>query len=173
MINAGQLMRIMPFAASRVATYAPLLSDTMDEFEIDTPKRQAAFLAQVAHESGQLRYTEEIASGEAYEGRSDLGNVHPGDGKQFKGRGLIQLTGRRNYRDCSLALGVDLIKEPQLLSQPQLATRSAGWFWRSKNLNKFADSNQFGSLTKAINGGYNGLDDRIQLWIEARRTLGV
>lgn len=168
-----ELIRIMPFASSRVDLYAPLLTATMDEFEIDTPKRRAAFLAQVGHESGQLKYTEELASGADYEGRADLGNKEPGDGKRFKGRGLIQLTGRSNYLACGVAFGVDLLAHPESLAEPQLAARSAGWFWKSKNLNRFADNDRFGSLSKAINGGHNGLDDRIQLWLMARRTLGV
>lgn len=163
----------MPFAASRVDQYAPLLASAMAEFGIDTPKRRSAFLAQIGHESGQLKYTEEIADGSAYEGRADLGNTQLGDGKRYKGRGLIQITGRNNYRECGAALGVDLITNPELLAGPELASRSAGWYWLWRNLNKYADADRFGSLTKAINGGYNGLDDRIHLWLSARRTLQV
>ena len=93
------LKKIMPFATdANIDKFLPHLNDTMATFEIDTPMRQAHFLAQIAHESGSLRYVREIASGEAYEGRQDLGNVMPGDGPRFKGRGLIQLTGRTNYK---------------------------------------------------------------------------
>lgn len=168
-----QLKIIMPFAASRADLYAPLLASAMSEFEIDTPKRKAAFLAQIAHESGSLKYVEEIASGEAYEGRKDLGNTQPGDGKRFKGRGLIQVTGRANYQACGAALGLDLIASPELLKEPVNAARSAGWYWHSRNLNRFADWDQFGALTRAINGGYNGLDDRIKFWLIARKVFGL
>lgn len=172
-LDAIKLLKIFPFAKSRVDQYAPLLSLTMAEFQIDTPKRAAAFVAEIGHESGQLRYTEEIASGEAYEGRLDLGNTQAGDGRLYKGRGLIQITGRANYRDAGHALGLDLIESPKRLAEPELATRSAGWFWKSRSLNRYADTDAFGSLTKAINGGYNGIDDRIQLWLAARRVFEV
>lgn len=169
-----QLLTIMPFATrARAETYAPLLTATMQEFEIDTPKRKAAFIAQVGHESGSLKYTLELADGSAYEGRKNLGNVEPGDGKRFKGRGLMQITGRANYEACGRDLGLDLISNPELLEQPAHASRSAGWYWRTHNLNRFADWDQFGALTKAINGGYNGLDDRIQLWLAARKVFGL
>lgn len=167
------LRTIMPLAGTRADTYAPLLTATMEEFFIDSPKRQAAFLAQVGHESGSLVYTKEIASGEAYEGRADLGNIHPGDGVKYVGRGLIQLTGRANYTALTSAFGIDLLSNPEQLEKPELAARSAGWFWMKHSLNQFADSDKFGSLTKAINGGYNGLDDRIQFWIRARKVLEV
>lgn len=168
-----QLKLIMPFAASRADLYAPLLDSTMSEFEIDTPKRKAAFIAQIAHESGSLKYVEEIASGEAYEGRKDLGNTQPGDGKRFKGRGFMQITGRANYQACGEALGLDLIASPELLQEPVNAARSAGWYWHSRNLNRFADWDQFGALTRAINGGYIGLDDRIKFWLIARKVFGL
>jgi putative chitinase len=172
-MNPAELLQIYPFAKTRVEVFAPLLTQVMSEFTIDTPKRQAAFLAQVGHESGQLRYTEEIASGEAYENRDDLGNSQPGDGKRFKGRGLIQVTGRANYRACGMVLGLDLLATPGRLAEPELAVRSAGWFWATNELNRYADSDHFGSLTKRVNGGYNGLDDRIVLWLAARRVLQV
>lgn len=145
----------------------------MAEFEIDTPKRQAAFLAQVAHESGSLRYVRELADGSAYEGRVDLGNTSTGDGIRYKGRGLLQITGKANYVACGTDLGLDLLRFPELLEQPVNASRSAGWFWKKKDLNRFADTDQFGSLTRAINGGYNGLDDRIRLWLNIRKVLGL
>lgn len=167
------LKLIMPLAGVRANTYAPLLTSTMDEFHIDTPKRQAAFLAQVGHESGSLVYTSEIASGEAYEGREDLGNIYPGDGVKYKGRGLIQLTGRANYTALTSAFNIDLLSNPEQLEQPELATRSAGWFWSKHGLNSFADGDKFGTITKIINGGYNHLDDRIAFWLRARKALEV
>jgi len=176
-MNPQELLQIFPLAKSRADLYAPLITSTMEEFKIDTGQRQAAWLAQVGHESGQLRYTQEITDathdGSQYENRADLGNTSPGDGKLFIGRGLIQVTGRANYRACGMALGVDLLSFPTRLAEPALAVRSAGWFWNAKGLNRYADADEFGSLTKRINGGYNGLDDRIRLWIAARRVLQV
>lgn len=172
-MTPAELAVILPYAARRAALFAAPLTETMQRFGIDTPKRQAAFLAQLAHESGSLRYVKEIADGSAYEGRKDLGNVQPGDGKRFRGRGLIQITGRANYAACGIGLGLDLVANPELLEQPQHAAMSAGWFWQHKSLNRFADVDQFGALTKAINGGFNGIDDRIQHWLRARKTLGL
>lgn len=172
-MTPADLTTMMPYAASRSTTYAPLLTKSMAEFGIDTPRRQAAFLAQVCHESGSLRYTKELADGMTYNGRADLGNNQPGDGPRFKGRGLIQITGRSNYRDCGTALGLDLVGQPEVLELPEPATRSAAWFWKSRGLNQFADTDAFGALTRRINGGYNGLDDRIQHWLRIRKCLGL
>jgi putative chitinase len=180
-MSPEQLKIIMPLTAaragaeapSRAEIYAPLLTAAMKEFEIDTSKRQAAFLAQVAHESGSLKYTAEIASGSAYEGRQDLGNVIAGDGVRYKGRGLMQITGRRNYQTSGLGLDLPLIEFPELLESPSNAARSAGWYWKHHKLNTFADANRFGALTRAINGGYNHLDERIGFWIVARKVLGL
>lgn len=172
-MTADELKRAMPYASSRAELYAPLLTAAMVEFGIDTPKRRAAFLSQVAHESGSLRYVLEIADGRAYEGRKDLGNVQQGDGLRYKGRGLIQITGRANYAECGRALGLDLIAAPELLEKPVNACRSAAWFWKSRGLNALADADKYGSLTKAINGGFNGLDDRISSWLHARKALGL
>src|SRR5690349_5242803 len=124
----------------------------MQEFGISTPQQRAAFLAQIAHESGSLRYTRELADGLMYEGRGDLGNTQPGDGPKYKGRGLLQITGRANYAACGAALGLDLIAHPELLETPSGACRSAAWFWQKHGLNRFADTDSFGTLTKAING---------------------
>jgi putative chitinase len=172
-MTPAELTAMMPYAASRASTYAEPLTITMSEFDINTPQRQAAFLANIAHESGSLRYVEEIASGDAYEGRKDLGNTQPGDGRRFKGRGLPQITGRDNYRACGQALGLDLLSNPDLLEQPIPAARSAGWFWKTKNLAPLADADKFGSLCRIWNGGYNGIDDRIQHWLRIRRCLGL
>lgn len=164
----------MPFATpDRLATFIQPLNDCMDEFGITTPARQAAFLAQVCHESGSLHYTRELADGTAYEGRADLGNTEPGDGPRFRGRGLIQITGRANYRACGTALNLDLIGHPEMLEQAGPACRSAGWFWQSKNLNGIADAGKFGTLCRLVNGGFNGLDDRISAFLNARRALGI
>ncbi len=172
------LQRIMPHAGPRAVLYAPHLTLAMAEFGIVSPEQRSAFLAQLAHESGELRYTKEIASGADYDtGQKavDLGNTPEpdGDGQKYKGRGLIQLTGRRNYRECGVALGLDLLAHPELLEQPAAACRSAAWFWRSRSLNALADINAFGSITKKINGGYNGLDDRLRYWLRARMEFGL
>jgi putative chitinase len=142
----------------------------MMEFGIDTVERETMFLAQVAHESGAFNYVREIASGQAYEGRKDLGNTEPGDGVRYKGRGLIQVTGKANYKSCGDALGIDLIAQPELLETPEYAARSAGWFWDSRKLNAIADKGDFLLLTKRINGGTNGYADR-QAYLQ--RAQGV
>jgi putative chitinase len=170
-MTPDQLRKIYPYAKGRADTFAEPLTKAMDEFGINTPLRQAAFLAQVGHESGQLRYVEEIASGKAYEGRKDLGNNEPGDGVRFKGRGLIQVTGRANYRACGIGLSLPLLDKPELLCEPVNACRSAGWFWASRKLNEFADQGAFKQITRLINGGYNGLDDRLSLYARAKEVL--
>lgn len=172
-MTPAELTAMMPFASQRSSIFAEPLTVAMREFGIDTPRRQAAFLAQLCHESGSLKYVKELADGSAYEGRKDLGNTQPGDGPRFRGRGLIQVTGRSNYRACGLALGLDLLASPELLERPENAARSAGWFWQWRQLNQYADDDRFGSLTRAINGGYMGLDDRIQHWLRIRRVLGL
>lgn len=175
-MNPQELLEVFPLAQSRVETYAPLLTRAMQEFEINDAKRSAAFLAQIGWESSQLRHTIELGADDyfaKYEGRHDLGNTQPGDGLRFKGRGLIQITGRANYRAAGMALGVDLLSEPARLAEPELAARSAGWFWKANGLNRYADIDQFASLTKRINGGYSHIDERIQLWLAARRVLKV
>lgn len=163
----------MPYSAGRLASFSQPLTDAMEEFGITTAKRQAAFIAQVAHESGELRYTLELADGKGYEGRADLGNTEPGDGPRFKGRGLIQITGRANYEACGKALGLPLIINPSLLEVPAGACRSAAWYWQTHGLNGFAEADKFGSITKTINGGFNGLDARLLYWINARKVLGL
>lgn len=169
-----QALGLTPVAASM---WAGPVTDAMAEFGIDTPVRQAAFLAQVGHESGRMRFVREIwgptDAQRRYEGRADLGNVMPGDGKKFMGRGLIQVTGRANYNACGIALDLPLCDRPELLEQPINAARSAGWFWRSRNLNQYADSEDFAGLTRRINGGHNGLLDRLALWDSAKDALGV
>lgn len=160
MITGKQLVKIMPYAAGRVGSFIVPLNAAMQEFHINSPLRQAAFLAQIAHESGELRYVKEIASGSAYEGRKDLGNTQPGDGMTYKGRGLIQITGRNNYADCGKSLGVDLITNPEELETKDLACRSAAWFWASHGLNDLADKGDFERITKRINGGKTGIQGR-------------
>jgi putative chitinase len=153
--------------------YLKLLNAAMKEWALDTRPRQAAFLAQLAHESGELRYMEEIASGEAYEGRKDLGNTEPGDGKRYKGRGPIQLTGRANYRRAGQALAQDLEGMPELAVRPEIGFRIAGWFWKTRGLNELADKGDFREITRRINGGFRGLEDRQRYFERARQALGI
>jgi len=162
-----------PAPTKQVEKLVAELNHTLIEFDIVSPIRQAHFLAQIAHESDRFKALEEYASGTDYEWRSDLGNVHPGDGVRFKGRGLIQITGRNNYRDCGRALGVDLIANPRRLSDPDLASRSAGWYWDKHKLNTLADRDDVEGVTRIINGGMNGFSDRVQLLAKAKRLLGV
>jgi putative chitinase len=174
-MTPDDLAKIMPLAKPRIGAFFTHLCAAMGEFDINTPKRQAAYLAQIGHESGQLRYVREIASGDAYEGRADLGNFEPGDGVRFAGRGLIQITGRHNYHVCSQALFGDdrLVQFPELLEDPELACRSAAWWWSAHGCNELADSGDFVALTRRINGGIRGLADRTALHIAALAVLST
>lgn len=172
MVTDDELRQIMPnCAAAKRTDYLPFIQQAMAEFDITSYLREAAFLAQLAHESGELRYMEEIASGAAYEGRANLGNTQPGDGKRFKGRGPIQLTGRANYKRYGDLLGLDLINNPTIAATKEVGFRIAGQFWKLNGLNELADQQQFKSITKRINGGYNGLDDRIKYYERAKKAL--
>ncbi len=173
MVTLEQLQKIMPYARKRAEVFLVPLNEAMHEFHINSPIRRAAFLAQIAVESGELRYVEEIASGAAYEGRTDLGNTQPGDGKKFKGRGPIQITGRANTRACSLALYGDerLLDTPELLEQPEDGCRAAGWFWMTRGLNMLADDGDFERITRRINGGTNGAAERRAYHVVAKRVL--
>ena len=171
-ITDAMLRSIMPnLPAAKRQLYLPYLNKAMREFEIANYLRASAFLAQLAHESAELRYFQEIASGKAYEGRKDLGNTKPGDGVKYKGHGPIQITGRANHAACGKALGLDLINNPTLITQPPNAFRSAGWFWDSRGLNALADQRLFKAITKKINGGFNGLADRQKYYDRALRII--
>lgn len=122
--------------------------------------RFAHFIAQLAHESGNFRYMEEIASGTAYEGRKDLGNTEKGDGTRYKGRGPIQLTGRANYRKYGRALGIDFESHPELVSVPSIGLLVACKYWTNNGLNELADRDDTFTITLRINGGSNGIKDR-------------
>ena len=165
----------------RCDVFAPLLTELMPKWGIDTPQRQAMFLAQVLHESGEFRYLSELGS-DKYLSKYDTGKLAQrlgntpeadGDGQKYKGRGLIQITGRANYLRCGKALQLPLLKSPELLETPRQATASACWFWFAHNLNKHADINAITACTKAINGGTNGLDDRKAYWKLAKVVMGI
>ncbi|WP_374413265.1 glycoside hydrolase family 19 protein [Novosphingobium colocasiae] len=127
---------------------------------MESALRLSHFMAQLCHESGSFRYMEEIASGQAYEGRADLGNTQPGDGKRYKGRGPIQLTGRGNYRTFGNTLGMDFERHPEIVAMPSIGLQVALEYWRSKSLNALADADNIEAITRKVNGGLNGLDDR-------------
>ena len=172
MITKEQLALIMPHASNlNVVKYHAHLVNAMEEYQINTPLRIAAFLAQLAHESGSLRYVRELASGEAYEGRKDLGNNKPGYGIKYKGRGLIQITGFFNYKKLTEAFGVSFVDNPEMLEEPKWATLSAAWFWGTHNLNMMADKQMFKSITRIINGGLNGYADRLEHYERAIKVL--
>ncbi|WP_191485370.1 glycoside hydrolase family 19 protein [Pseudomonas sp. FEN] len=202
-ITAQQLLQILPNAGDQAGVFVPVLNTAMNAYQIVTTQRVAAFLAQAGHESGQLRsvvenlnydaqalvatwpnrFTPALAAQVArqpeqianivYASRMDNGDASSGDGWSYRGRGLIQITGRSNYRQCSLGLFGDerLLQQPELLEQPQWAAESAAWFWEQQGLNALADADQFNSITRKINGGLNGLEDRLQLWARARAVL--
>lgn len=173
-ISLYELTQIMPkLPATKAQEYLPHLNAALDEFQINTPLRISAFIAQLAHESVGLTVFEEFASGRAYEGRRDLGNTQPGDGMRYKGRGPIQLTGRANYREVGKALGIDLENNPKLASTPEVGFRVAGQFWERNGLNELADAQKFDSITKRINGGFNGKEDRDRYYKKAKQVLGI
>lgn len=181
MMTLTQLQQILPNARAQAGVFLSALNAAMLHHRITAPKRMAAFIAQVGHESGELRYVRELG-GEQYLSKYDTGTLAArlgnspeadGDGQKFRGRGLIQITGRRNYLACSRALFGDerLLHFPELLEQPQWAAESAAWFWLSNGLNELADQDQFTAITRRINGGLNGLEHRQQLWAKARAVL--
>jgi putative chitinase len=178
------------------------LNETFEKYEINTKERQSAFIGQCAHESGNFKVlqenlnysaeglmktwpsrfpTKELAdqyarqpakiAGKVYNGR--LGNTSEEEASKYLGRGLIQLTGKENYANCGLGLGVDLLGNPDWLTTPQYATLSAGWFWNKKGLNALADTKDYETMTKRINGGLIGLDDRKAKIANAFSALSV
>ena len=172
-ITELQLRQMMPNAGARLDAHLPYIVPAMVEGGIDNPLRVAAFLAQLAHESGEYRYMAELASGDDYEGRLDLGNTEPGDGRKFKGHGPIQITGRANHAACGAALGLDLISDPLQITKPEHGTRAAVWFWNSRNLSVLADLSWFQTITRIVNGGLNGWADRLNYYTRNRSILGL
>lgn len=144
---------------------------SMDKYQVNTYLRVCHFLAQAAHESASLRTLEEYASGAAYEGRKDLGNVNKGDGIRYKGRGIFQITGRANYRNIGNLIGEDLEHNPDLAESPEVSVRTALEYWRSRNLNALADADDLMGITRKINGGTNGLDSRRKFLIKCKEFI--
>ncbi|RCL28267.1 lysozyme [Pseudomonas sp. AFG_SD02_1510_Pfu_092] len=181
MLTETQLLYILPNARPVAGVFLSALNASLPRWEIDNAKRVAAFIAQVGHESGQFRYLKELGN-DHYLARYDTGRLAlrlgntpqaDGDGQRYCGRGLIQVTGRNNYLACSRALFGDqrLLAQPQLLEQPRWACESAAWFWHSRGLNALADRGEFNRITRHVNGGLNGLDERLELWARAREVL--
>jgi putative chitinase len=200
---------IMPLG--KPEPWLPALSAAMKRFEIRTRARTAAFLAQIAHESGQCRFVEERLSYSAgalmrtwprrfptlaialqyernpeklanfvYANRMGNGAPESRDGFRFRGRGLIQMTGRSNYAAVSDALKIDFAGQPDLMLEPRHAAMSAAWFWQTRGLNELADdrsddddSEDFRQITRVINGGLNGLEERLNFWAAARQAFGL
>jgi len=199
-LTEQQLLRILPNARPVAGVFVPALNRAMSRFRIDSPVRRAAFLAQVGHESGQLRRlvenlnysatglaatwpgrfrasdgqpnalanrlarSPEAIANHVYADRLGNGPASSDDGWRYRGRGLIQLTGRVNYRACGAAIGQNLEDCPDLLEQPEWAAMSAAWFWSSNGLNELADVGRFEDITRRINGGSHGQPQRLALW---------
>ncbi len=193
-MTLSQLKGAACTATANAQKFLLYINDACEKYDILSPVRQLCFLSQASHESGGFYYTEELANGMAYEGRIDLGNIHPNDGVRFKGRGLIQITGRNNYQLVSTALKEDFITNPSLLGakninectpdQLKYAALSAAWFWNKNSLNLIADKidikeaidegnnlEHFKEITRRINGGYNGLADRIHRFKEGLNSF--
>jgi putative chitinase len=191
MITAEKLKAIVPgIKPAALDLFLPRLQAVLPKYHINTPQRLGGFIAQVAHESANFSAVREFASGNLYEGRKDLGNTHPGDGPKYKGRGLIQVTGRGNYRWCSKDLFGDFRLEdnPDLLTTPDNAVLSACWYWTVvKPLNAICDHPEDWThvwdknkktytkvqwMTLLINGGQNGIAERTANYERARHVLG-
>ncbi len=165
---------VSKLSADKAAQLAVAINQAMQEAEINTMQRQAAFIAQIAHETGGFKWFRELGNDqyfEKYDGREDLGNTEPDDGPRFRGRGFIQITGRNNYEKAGQALGLDLIDNPEQAESMDVGARIAAWYWRTRNLNYFADKDDFITITRRINGGVNGLEDREAYWEKAKRAL--
>lgn len=179
-LTQRQLIDALGCTSMNAHIYGASLNAAMQRFAIDTPARICSFLAQVGHESGRLQFVREIWNPAqcpwqaAYEGRSDLGNTEPGDGFAFKGRGLLQITGRANYRACGMALNLPLLEtNPVILERRENATLSAAWFWVTHHCNELADAGDFTAITRRINGGLTGQADRLALLAQVTHCLGV
>lgn len=198
-VTESQLVAILPRSTKVADKFAPALNAAMERYQITTPLRMAAFLAQVGHESTQLtalvenlnysaaalqstwpaRFDAALAAQYARQPErianvvygSRLGNTAQGEGWKYRGRGLIQLTGKSNYEKCGAALGLDLVASPELLEQPSNAAMAAAWFWSVNGLNALADAGSFTKITQKVNGGQNGAEDRMAIYQRALKVL--
>jgi putative chitinase len=180
-ITKEQLVAILPKSGKMADAMLPGLNEAMDKYLINTRLRTAAFISQVGHESGQFVWLKELGNN-AYLAKYDTGTLAArlgntpeadGDGQKYRGRGLIQITGHDNYLACSKGLFGDdrLLKTPELLEQPKYAALSAAWFWNSRKLNDLADISAFETITRRINGGVNGLAERVEFYNKALKVL--
>lgn len=175
-MDSKTLKKAIPAATwANIDKFLSPLNQAMEDHNINTPMRIAHFLAQIAWESGSLKYVEEIASGSAYEGRKDLGNTEPGDGVRFKGRGLIQITGRANYKKYGDSLRLDFTHDWKwrLVAEPFYAADSAAWFWETHGLNELADKDEFTKITKIINGSTITVKKRLPCLRSAKIATGL
>ena len=177
-VTLEQLQSIMPnLDDAKASEHLPYLNAAMAEAEINTPLRQAAFLAQLAQESGEFVWMEELDGGGDYEGRDDLGNVNQGDGRRYKGRGPFMLVGRYNYSLASQALGVDLVNNPERAADLDVAFRTAAWYWTSASssgdLNLLADERRFDDITFGVNAGLTNIDEREAYYQRACEVLNA
>lgn len=160
-VTADELQKISPgLPRAQAELMAPKVSAAMEQAGITDKRERAAFLAQTAHETDGFRTMEEYASGKDYEGRKNLGNTQKGDGERFKGRGLVQLTGRDNYEKAGAAIGVDLANQPELAAQSPYAEQIAAWYWKQNGIGELAREGKFEKVTRGINGGTNGKESR-------------
>ncbi|MBP8272066.1 MAG: glycoside hydrolase family 19 protein [Sphaerotilus sp.] len=182
MLTDAHLKAIMPnMPAARRALFLPALNRTLQTYTISNRLRTAAFLGQLAHESGEFRYMEEIWGPTAQQLRYEppstlatrLGNTQRGDGKRYKGRGPIQITGRANYKRYGDLLGLDLVGKPELVASPGAGLSAAGMFWRTNGLNALAELQDYREITRRINGGYNGWEERLRYYELAKKVLGT
>lgn len=167
------LFRKLGASAERAASLAVAANAHFAAYGVmETALRLAHFMAQVGHESGSFQYMEEIASGQDYEGRADLGNTQPGDGKRYKGRGPIQITGRANYRRFGRLIGIDIENAPEIAANPSIGLHLALEYWKDRKLNDLADRDDVEAITRRINGGVNGLADRKARLLQLKRWIG-
>lgn len=187
-ITESQLKSIFPLCkADKLKVYTAAFNEVLPQFDMDTPKRIACFLGQVGHESAQLKYDKELGSswnkknpkdpnepvGTKYEGRKNLGNVKPGDGPKFIGRGILQLTGRENYTTYSKKLGIDLVGNPELACDPVVATKIACQYFRDRGLIELSDKLDVDTITLKVNGKAKlGLEERKHFTQKALQVLG-
>lgn len=172
MITVDMIKAIAPNSKPEIV--GPLvgyLNKYLPKYEVTTYLRVCHFLAQAAHEAASFRTLEEYASGAAYEGRKDLGNVVKGDGIRYKGRGIFQLTGRANYRSIGQRIGMDLENNPDLAESPEVSVLTALEYWKTRNLNALADADNVEAITRKINGGLNGFDDRKKYLARCKQVI--
>ena len=173
-VSLEQLQGIMPdLEYATACKYLPYINAAMSEADINTPLRQASFLAQLAHESGEFRRMEELIDSSDYESRVMHGNIYEEDGLRYKARGPIQLSERHNYAAASEVLGIDLVENPERVADPDVGFRTAAWYWSSRELNYYADLGNFDATICLTNGGWDGYESRWAYYLRACKVLGA